>query len=248
MLGKFDGDKVVAADFKISAHTNRVAVLEGHTDQRRYANGTRYGNWELSADRANAAPELRQYALYGITTAVSQGTDDGDVLVRIKRAQQGGDLRGARVMTTLFRFGFDRKPITPAEARAKVDEIANQGADVVKIWCDSLYGTRAKIAPEVRAAILEQARKHGRVTTAHIYELADAKMMIEAGLNVLAHNVRDREVDAGLISSIEYMRIPNARVEMIDVHPTVMTLLGLQSGQPVDGQAVAEVLEAVVVK
>ena len=149
---------------------------------------------------ANAVPELRQYALYGITTAVSQGTDNGDVLVKIRRAQQGGDLRGSRVMTTLFRFGFDRKPLTIAEARAKVDEIANQGADVVKIWCDSLYGTRDKIAPDVRAAILEQARKHGKVTTAHIYELADAKMMIEAGLNVLAHNVRDREVDAGFIA------------------------------------------------
>jgi chemotaxis protein MotB len=30
-------------------------VMEGHTDQRAYANGDRYGNWELSVDRANAA-------------------------------------------------------------------------------------------------------------------------------------------------------------------------------------------------
>jgi chemotaxis protein MotB len=30
-------------------------VIEGHTDSRRYANGERYGNWELSSDRANAA-------------------------------------------------------------------------------------------------------------------------------------------------------------------------------------------------
>jgi chemotaxis protein MotB len=31
-------------------------ALEGHTDSRQYAGGgTRYGNWELSADRANAA-------------------------------------------------------------------------------------------------------------------------------------------------------------------------------------------------
>lgn len=31
MLGKLDGDKVAPADFKISAHTNRVAVIDGHT-------------------------------------------------------------------------------------------------------------------------------------------------------------------------------------------------------------------------
>ncbi len=30
-------------------------VVEGHTDRRPYVNGDRYGNWELSADRANAA-------------------------------------------------------------------------------------------------------------------------------------------------------------------------------------------------
>jgi chemotaxis protein MotB len=33
---------------------NDVA-LEGHTDSRQYASGERYGNWELSAERANAA-------------------------------------------------------------------------------------------------------------------------------------------------------------------------------------------------
>jgi imidazolonepropionase-like amidohydrolase len=150
---------------------------------------------------ANAVPELRQYALYGITTAVSQGTDKGDVLVKIRREQQGGGaLRGARVMTTLWRFEPNPAVATPAQARAKVDELVAQGADLIKVWVESLYGTRAKIAPEIRVAVLEQARKHGKITTAHIYELADAKMMIEAGLNVLAHNVRDREVDAEFIA------------------------------------------------
>ena len=149
---------------------------------------------------ANAVPELRQYALYGITTAVSQGTDKGDVLVKIRREQQGGAVLGARVMTTLWRFEPNPVIATPAQARAKVDELVAQGADLIKVWVESLYGTRAKIAPEIRVAVLEQARKHGKITTAHIYELADAKMMIEAGLNVLAHNVRDREVDGEFIA------------------------------------------------
>jgi chemotaxis protein MotB len=39
---------------EIGALTNDV-VIEGHTDSRPYARGDRYGNWELSADRANAA-------------------------------------------------------------------------------------------------------------------------------------------------------------------------------------------------
>ena len=37
-------------------------VVEGHTDRRPYAQGTRYGNWELSADRANAARRAMERA------------------------------------------------------------------------------------------------------------------------------------------------------------------------------------------
>ena len=43
---------VVAPELK--KLTNDV-VIEGHTDSRPYALGGEYGNWELSADRANAA-------------------------------------------------------------------------------------------------------------------------------------------------------------------------------------------------
>lgn len=35
-------------------------VIEGHTDSAKYANGERYGNWDLSADRANAARRVMQ--------------------------------------------------------------------------------------------------------------------------------------------------------------------------------------------
>jgi len=38
---------------------NKLA-LEGHTDSKQYAAGSNYGNWELSADRANAAGRLMQ--------------------------------------------------------------------------------------------------------------------------------------------------------------------------------------------
>jgi chemotaxis protein MotB len=40
---------------------NAVAV-EGHTDRRPYGPGQRYTNWELSADRANAARRVLQEA------------------------------------------------------------------------------------------------------------------------------------------------------------------------------------------
>ena len=37
-------------------------VFEGHTDSRPYLSGAAYGNWELSADRANAARRVMEVA------------------------------------------------------------------------------------------------------------------------------------------------------------------------------------------
>ena len=38
---------------------NKISI-EGHTDSKPFTDGTAYGNWELSADRANAARRLMQ--------------------------------------------------------------------------------------------------------------------------------------------------------------------------------------------
>jgi imidazolonepropionase-like amidohydrolase len=141
---------------------------------------------------AKTEPQLRQYALYGVTTATSMQTDPDEV-VQVREAQKRGELRGARVSTVKYRFAPDPEVVTPQQARAKVDEIVAAGADYIKVWVDSGFGTRAKLTPEFCAAVLEQARKHGKLTFGHAYELSDARMLVERGLNVLAHNIRDRE-------------------------------------------------------
>ena len=151
---------------------------------------------------AKTEPQLRQYALYGVTTATSMQTDPDEV-VQVREAQKRGELRGARVSTVKYRFAPDPAVATPQQARAKVDEIVAAGADYIKVWVDGGFGTRAKLTPEFCAAVLEQARKHGKLTFAHVYELADARMLVERGLNVLAHNIRDREVDSETISQLK---------------------------------------------
>jgi imidazolonepropionase-like amidohydrolase len=155
---------------------------------------------------AKTEPQLRQYALYGVTTVNSMQTDPDEV-VQVREAQKRGELRGARVFTIKYRFGPDLLVQTPEQARAKVDEIVAAGADYIKLWVDGGFGTRAKLSPEVCAAVLDQARKHGKLTFAHIYELSDAKMLVEQGLNVLAHNVRDREVDSEFITLVKQRNV-----------------------------------------
>ena len=155
---------------------------------------------------AKTEPQLRQYALYGVTTATSMQTDPDEV-VQVREAQKRGELRGARVSTVKYRFAPDPEVVTPAQARAKVDEIVAAGADYIKVWVDSGFGTRAKLSPEFCAAVLDQARKHGKLTFGHAYELVDARMLVERGLNVLAHNVRDREVNADFIAMLKQRNV-----------------------------------------
>jgi imidazolonepropionase-like amidohydrolase len=151
---------------------------------------------------AKTEPQLRQYALYGVTTVNSMQTDPDEV-VQVREAQKRGELRGARVFTVKYRFGPDVRVVTPEQARAKVDETVAEGADYIKLWVDGQFGKQAKLTPEFCTAVLEQARKHSKLTFAHVYDLSDAKMLVDQGLNVLAHNVRDREVDSEFIATLK---------------------------------------------
>jgi imidazolonepropionase-like amidohydrolase len=152
-------------------------------------------------------PQLRQYALYGVTTTTSMYFDQDDI-AEFKARQKAGDLRGARILTVKYRFmsepfkpGSEAK--TPEEGRAKVDEIVANGADFVKVWIDAQGGRHPKLTPEFTAAVMDQARKHGKIRMAHIVELADARRIVDQGVNILAHNVRDQEIPNDFIATLK---------------------------------------------
>ena len=156
-------------------------------------------------------PQLRQYALYGVTTTTSMYFDQDDI-VEFKARQKAGELRGARILTVKYRFmsppfnpGSEAK--TPEEGRAKVDEIVANGADFVKVWIDAQGGRHPKLSREFCAAVLDQARKHGKLTMAHVVELADARMIVDEGVNILAHNVRDQELPDDFIATLKQRNV-----------------------------------------
>ena len=178
---------------------------------------------------AKREPQLRQYALYGVTTTTSMSFDNDDI-VEFKAEQKRGNLRGARILTVKYRFmsapfkpGSEYK--TPEEARAKVDEIVGQGADFIKVWIDSQNGKLVKLSPEFCAAVMDQARKHGKITMAHVYEYNDAKMIVDRGVNILAHNVRDQEIDNDFIATLKRRNV------------SVISTLAREEGMFVYGEA-----------
>ncbi len=163
--------------------------------------------------RDNVVDNLRTYAGYGVTTTTSLGTDL-DLVLGVRDAVNQGNISGAaRVVTALQGFtvkdgypthvpgvkGLALEVGTPQEARRHVDRLADTGAEMVKMWVDSHHGNFQKLGPRLFGAIIDQAHKRGLIAAAHLYELEDAKRLVAAGLDLIAHSVRDGEVDSDLI-------------------------------------------------
>jgi imidazolonepropionase-like amidohydrolase len=151
----------------------------------------------------NTAARIRTYAKYGITTTVGLG-GDGEEVMKIRTAQRKGDIQGARVYTAQRRFEFDKDPV---EARAMVYKLADQGVDVVKIVIDDRRGTAVKLPREVATAAIQEAHMRGLKVFAHIHDYADAKFLVDQGVDVLAHEVRDRDVDNAFIAEMKRKRV-----------------------------------------
>ena len=89
---------------------------------------------------------------------------------------------------------------TPEEARKSIDELVQHRPDIVKLRVDDFLGARPKMSPEVYSALIDEAHKAGYRTAAHVVLLDDAKGLLRAGVDYIAHSVRDQQVDDEFIS------------------------------------------------
>ncbi|MPY89399.1 MAG: amidohydrolase family protein [Luteitalea sp.] len=148
--------------------------------------------------RDNITRQLRVYARYGVTTVFSLG-DDGAAGVEVRDAQPMNTVDMAR----LFLAGPVVSATDPRAARRAVDEVAGMKADIVKIRVDDNLGTSAKMPPTAYKAVIDQAHQHGLEVAAHIFYLQDAKDLLAAGADYIAHSVRDVAVDDALIGLLK---------------------------------------------
>lgn len=188
----------------ISNHSH-VGVVDGATA----ANG--------NYSRNNILRQLRQYEAYGITTVTALGLNE-PLFYSLRDELHAGHLPGADL------FGADRglgvtdgappiawlpqnsdridRPATPEKAREAVRAAADRKTDFIKLWLDDFRGSvKVKMKPEVYKAIIEEAHKHKLRVAAHVYYLADAKALIAAGVDVIAHGIRDMPVDNEFIQT-----------------------------------------------
>jgi imidazolonepropionase-like amidohydrolase len=145
-----------------------------------------------------AARDLATYAAYGVTTVYSLGDEKPDVFAA-RDGQNTATLNRARV----FVAGPVLNPKTVDEARQLVAANAAMKVDVIKIRVDDNLGTTAKMAPEIYRAVIDESHKRQLRTAVHLFYLADAKAVLDAGADLIAHSVRDLPVDAAVISQLK---------------------------------------------
>jgi imidazolonepropionase-like amidohydrolase len=196
-----------ATRVNLAGKTVMPAILDAHVHLR-------------SQMRETLIEDLQRRAYYGVVAAISMGQDQGDVPYQVRTESQTMP-NTARFLTagrgiTAPEPGRTEVPFwvsTDAEARAAVQDNAKRKVDIIKIWVDDRDNKYKKLTPELYGAVIDEAHKNGLRVTAHIYELADAKGLLKAGLDAFAHGVRDRDIDEEFVAMYkqrpEVILVPN---------------------------------------
>ena len=182
--------------------------------------------------RETVVDDLDRYLYYGVGSVALLGSDVGDLAFQIRGEQRSGEMGGTRLYTAgqgiTGRGGFpstldglEELPIqvnSEDEARQAVRDLAAKQVDFVKVWVDDnrqvtgqIYrggrladqvSTTPKLRPEFYSAIIDEAHQNNIRVVAHVVYLADAKRLVDAGIDGLVHSIRDRDVDDTLIQAM----------------------------------------------
>jgi imidazolonepropionase-like amidohydrolase len=164
--------------------------------------------------RANVERQLHLYAAYGVTSVFTLGTDGDSIHDLIADQRRVGRIDEARVFTAgrgvVFKgsyggvVGLDQSVATPAEAVAMVDREAAKGADFIKLWMDDEFGTIGSRMPyAISKAVIDTAHKDGKKAAAHVFYYDNAVELTREGVNAFMHQVRDRQIDAPLVTAMK---------------------------------------------
>lgn len=151
----------------------------------------------------NTQRQLALFARYGITSVWSLAGEE-EPAFRARDDQNTPSLNHSRIYVA----GSPIVGKTPEEARQMVATVAARKPDIIKIRVDDNLGAATKMSPPVYRAVIEEAHKRGLRVAAHIFYLEDAKELLRAGVDLIAHSVRDKDIDDAFISLMKARDVP----------------------------------------
>jgi imidazolonepropionase-like amidohydrolase len=198
--------------------------LHGHFGYQHDSDGTMAKEYYT---RENLVDHLQRLAYFGVCATIGIGdlmdrsdlhgarTGWGDVPLRVRDDPSPGIplFRTAGPGIAWPNSGAQGHPsradvpypaTTVAEAREAVRDNARIKPEFIKIWVDDRGGRAKKLTPELYLAIIDEAKKANIPVAAHNVTLADAKILMKAGVEGWLHlPVRGGEVpDEQLLSII----------------------------------------------
>ncbi len=163
----------------------------GHVGATEGLSGGRYS-------RENVQRDLALNARYGVTTVLSLG-GDGLPSIEMRGAQNSADLSRSR----LFVAGDVVTGKAPKEAVAMVDYNIGVSVDYIKLKVDGEAGSPQRMVPAVFQAVIRRAHAVGYPVAAHLFYLEDARALVAAGVDLIAHSIRDQVVDDAFIAQMK---------------------------------------------
>lgn len=162
----------------------------------------------LSTTREALIDDLQNRASMGVVAAQSMGSDGLEVPLEIRDEIIPGAARylSAGRGITSPEPGRNEVPhwvTSVEEARQAVRDEAARNVDLIKIWVDDRDGQYERLSPELYGAIIDEAHQNNLQVSAHIFRLEDAKGLLEAGIDIFAHGVRDQDVDDEFVSMVQ---------------------------------------------
>jgi imidazolonepropionase-like amidohydrolase len=151
----------------------------------------------LSGNRDKLILDLRQRGYWGVSAAMSLGTDNLELLPLRNEVIPGAArfLSAGRGITRKEPMRPTHQIETEEEGRKAVRDNVALGIQIIKVWVDDREGKVQKVTPSQYAAVIDEAHKAGIRVTAHIFNMDDAKSLMRANLDAFAHGVRDKDVD-----------------------------------------------------
>jgi imidazolonepropionase-like amidohydrolase len=201
----------------LSGKTVMPALIDGH-NHIGIVNERDGSNSKANYRRDNLVDELQRYAYYGVAATMSMGLEvDQELAYQLRDEVIPNAARfftvGRGIAATPIagppgepRLGIPYGARTEKEGRDHVKELHARGVRFAKIWVDDRNGDVPKLQPSVYRAIIAEAHASHMEVLAHLSRtsaLADAKDLLQAGIDGFVHLVRDRDVDDEYVAAVK---------------------------------------------
>lgn len=218
------GDSIAAIGSKLKTAGLHVIDLKGKTIMPALISahmhiGTLKGTNTKAANytRENIMTQLKKYQDYGVNNVMVMGTDRPQLFESgLRDSSANGLLPGARIHSAGYGFGVPKgappvefgmdnvfRPASAAQVPAEMDSLLKTKPEVVKMWVDDFGGKFTKMKPEIYQRIITEAHQRNLRVAAHAYYLSDARKLVNDGLDIIGHSIRDSVIDDALVQQMK---------------------------------------------